>query len=354
MLTFQDRANLKKSIENFRCKNHKSNKKEIVSHFVKQGYARRTIYNNIDRLDRPQKQTKKIGRPSKLSVARRKSLKRLVKHRVGASCRKAALKYNVAPSTIHYNLKKMGLSYRKRQKVPKNTDQQLINSKKRCRSLVNFLYATKSAVVIDDEKYFTFSCDDLPGNSGFYTDNIEECPDEVRFKKQEKFPTKILVWIAMSEKGVSEPLIRPSKSGAINQQVYLSECLQKRLLPFISKHHKDGNYLFWPDLAKAHYAKSCVQWMCENIEFLPEEMNPANVPQARPIETFWGDLVQRVYNDGWEAKNEEHLVKRIKQCLKQFDQSDLQAHMKSVKTKLRGIADSGVLSSFKKLNINNK
>ena len=82
-----------------------------------------------------------------------------------------------------------------------------------------------------DKKYFGLLCDEIPGNSGFYTDNIEECHDDVRFKSKEKFPVKVLVKVAISSKGVSEPLIRPWKSVSINQNIYLTDCLQKRLLP---------------------------------------------------------------------------------------------------------------------------
>jgi hypothetical protein len=32
-------------------------------------------------------------------------------------------------------------------------------------------------------------------------------------------------------------------------------------------------------------------------------MNPANVPEARPIEDFWAHLKRNVYMDGWQAKN---------------------------------------------------
>ena len=67
---------------------------------------------------------------------------------------------------------------------------------------VNHLYETKKELILDDEKYFRLSCDEIPGNSGLYTDNIEECPDDVRFKAKDKFPIKVLVWVAFSAKGI--------------------------------------------------------------------------------------------------------------------------------------------------------
>ena len=112
----------------------------------------------------------------------------------------------------------------------------------------------------------------------------------------------MLMWLAISNRGMSIPYFRPSKSVAINTEIYINECLQPRLLPFIHKHHGDFNYLFWPDLARAHYSKESVAWMNENVYFVDETTNPPNVPQARPIENLWGILAQKVYEGGWEAK----------------------------------------------------
>ena len=59
------------------------------------------------------------------------------------------------------------------------------------------------------------------------TDNKEKCPEYVRFAGKEKFPKKILMWVAISERGMSKPLFRSSKSTAICSNVYIQECLEK-------------------------------------------------------------------------------------------------------------------------------
>ena len=117
---------------------------------------------------------------------------------------------------------------------------------------------------------------------------------------------------------------------------------------FIHKHHSDFNYLFWPDLAGAHYSKETIAWMDENLYFVDKGSNPPNVLQARPIENFWGCLAQKVYEGGWQAANQNELICRIQSQLKKFDLNFLQNLMGSVKTKLRSIADRGVLASYKK------
>jgi hypothetical protein len=112
------------------------------------------------------------------------------------------------------------------------------------------------------------------------------------FKCKEKFPKKYLVWQAMDDKGnVSEPYI---KIGCMNAEEYRKECLEKRLLPFIQKHHTIDNALFWPDLATIHYSARAQEWLKDNrIECIAKERNPPNVPQARPIERFWSICKRR-------------------------------------------------------------
>ena len=65
----------------------------------------------------------------------------------------------------------------------------------------------------------------------------DTCPDDVRFKGQDKYPTKVLVWIAISERGMAQPSLH--KSAAINDKIYIDECLEKRRLTFNHKHHID-------------------------------------------------------------------------------------------------------------------
>ena len=100
----------------------------------------------------------------------------------------------------------------------------------------------------------------------------------------------------------------------------------------------------------SHYSKESVAWMNENLYFVDESTNPPNVLQARPIENLQGILAQKVYEGGWEAKTQQELISRVqlKQQLKKFDSNFLQSLMGGVKTKLRAIADRGVLASFKK------
>ena len=38
---------------------------------------------------------------------------------------------------------------------------------------------------------------EMPGNAGFYTDNIDKCPGNDKYAGKEKFPSKVLVWVTI-------------------------------------------------------------------------------------------------------------------------------------------------------------
>ena len=128
-----------------------------------------------------------------------------------------------------------------------------------------------------------------------------------------------MVWVAISKLCISKPLFRPSKSEAVNSDIYINECLEQRLLSFICEHHPDSIYIFWPDLAGCHYSKQTIAWMDENVKFVPKQINLPKVSQTRPIENFWVCLAQKVYEGSWEAKTEQQLIRRIECKMKKFD-----------------------------------
>ena len=67
---------------------------------------------------------------------------------------------------------------------------------------------------MDDESYFGFKDDVTPGNVGFYKKSVtsaEDVPEAVWFRTKAKYPGKLLVWITISEKGISKPFFIPKK-----------------------------------------------------------------------------------------------------------------------------------------------
>ncbi|CAF4843749.1 unnamed protein product [Rotaria sp. Silwood1] len=150
---------------------------------------------------------------------------------------------------------------------------------------------SETFIIVDDEKCFTFSGIDMPGNARFYSSDRENTPPDVEYKSKQKFEPKILLWLAIASKGISAPFIGTAEEPAVDADVYIGKCLPK-LIRFINEYHIDDKYVFCAICAK--------------------HVNPPNVPKARPIEDFWETLAQQVYIGGWAAMNQEQLIKESK------------------------------------------
>ncbi len=75
--------------------------------------------------------------------------------------------------------------------------------------------------------------------------------------------------------------------------------------------------------------------------------NPANVPEARPIEDFWSILKGLVYKQGWKAENIEQLKNRIKYCIKKVPFSLVQGLIASTKNRLDLIRRNDIIEKRK-------
>ncbi|CAF0806865.1 unnamed protein product [Rotaria sordida] len=224
-----------------------------------------------------------------------------------------------------------------------NSEEQEKQAKKNCGKLYRKVL-TGCEIIMDDEKYFTLSGNNVSCNRYFYSTNPATTPPNIKFRKKAKFEPKVMIWMAISTKGIFDVYVHKSKLG-VDQKTYLQECINKRLIPFIDKYHYDGNYLFWPDLASSHYSKVVQERLNQkNIPFISRNDNPPNVPQGRPIERVWSILEQKIYANNWEAKNADHLIRRIKQKAKELDQPTLQAMMEGVRKKLWSMWRDGLYS----------
>ncbi|CAF5178507.1 unnamed protein product, partial [Rotaria magnacalcarata] len=152
-------------------------------------------------------------------------------------------------------------------------------------------------VILDDEKYFKLSGNNVGGNASFYSTNPVTSSANIEFQKRKKFEPKLMIWMAMFSKGVSD--------------VYF------------------------------HRGKTFAR---ENVPLVARQDNPPNVPQVRSIETVWVLLKRKVYENNWEAKNLDALARRIKQKAKEFDQNMLQTMVEGVRKKLRAMWRDGLYS----------
>jgi len=329
----------------FYSENLSKGKHFTVLHFRAEGAPKRTIYDILKRYDDglPAERQVGSGRPAKIFTKKKsKQLEKDFQNNDKFSMRRAAQKYDASVGYVHKTVtKKLKMKYRKKKTIPDRSEEQTALAQTKCGRL-HRKFATRE-FVLDDESYFTFSHSRITGNEGFYTKDVSTAPADVKYTKKRKFEQKVLVWIAMSPKGLSRALIK--KSGyAINANRYLKECIQRRLVPFLRQHYVDGEYIFWPDQASAHYAKKVIDFLkAENIAFVDKSCNPAGVPEIRPIEDFWAFLKRKVYARGWKAKTHQQLIKRVRYCLKTIDMNVVQSLALSTKSRIDSVRRTGVV-----------
>ena len=320
--------------------------KNTVNHFASQGIPRRTVYNIIKKYTThlTTQFLPKPGRPSKISEKQLKALVKAVDNKTGVSLRRLGRRFGVHYSTISRVLRSRTLvRVLKRKSAPKysNADQE---NRARTNSLkVYRLLKPDVELIMDDEKYFSLT-GDVVGNRSYYTSDRSNAPPGIKFKRRMKFEPKLLVWWAISASGRSSVYVHRSKN-AVDSNTYLHECIKKRLIPFIGRRHNSDRVLFWPDLASSHYSQQVQSFLANHgVKCVKRSQNPPNVPQARPIETVWSLLEQKVYEGGWEAKNLEELAKRIKLKAKSIDQKVVTRMILRVRSDLLKMHRHGVYS----------
>ena len=173
-------------------------------------------------------------------------------------------------------------------------------------------------LIINDEKFFKLSGNNALGNRYFYSTDPSAAPPNVQFQQKIKFESKVVIWMAISAKGIPNVYVHRGKQ-AVDQKMYLAECINRRLLPLVDKYRSNGNFLFCPDLARPHCSNIVQQQLNEkNIPYVSSVDNFTNVPQQHPIEISWTVLERKVDENNWEATNVDHLVRKIKQKIKKI------------------------------------
>ena len=254
-------------------------------------------------------------------------------------------------STVGYiKREKLGMKSYTKIKTPKYTAGQELRAQFNCARLGRKLYRKKNLLIImDDETYVPIDPSDIPGKD-FYTATDKSSVDIVhKIAPKAKFRRSYLVWQAIDEHGnVSCPFV---SDRTINSEVYLKECLKKRLLPFIEKYHRRKSVLLWMDMATCHYASTVISWLEEQgIEYVSKENNAPNVPQARPIEKFWALCKARYRKRKRPASSLSHFRNIWRGISKKIASESGLSLMENLRSKIREVGLKGVYSVIDDLN----
>lgn len=251
------------------------------------------------------------------------------------SIRDVAKKVNMSPGYVQKVRRERGLQSFKVRLAPNRSDKQNSSAKTRSRKLYDKIIHNFDCVIMDDETYVKADFNQLPGHQFYTAKKKGEVADKFKKKKVDKFAKKYLVWQAICKCGLKSSFF--ITSGTVDQNIYIKECLNKRLLPLIRQHK--GPVLFWPDLATCHYGKLAMKWYEDNgVNIVPKDANPPNCPELRPIEKYWAIMKRKLLKSNKIVKNEKQMMKAWMKLSLEITKADVQRLMAHVNSKLRNFA----------------
>jgi hypothetical protein len=171
----------------------------------------------------------------------RAALKKQTAGRSPKSYRELERKIQVHHNTIKKYLPKMEVHRKSKKSALKTTARQQTVIKVR---LTQNFFSAKLIYkcLMDDRSYFTIDGNEWQQQS-YYESEDHPATEDAKFNRKTKFSAKVLLWLAVSECGISE-LVFFKASLAVTKEVYLSKCLAV-VHKCIQKHHKNKKIVFW-------------------------------------------------------------------------------------------------------------
>ena len=208
--------------------------------------------------------------------------------------------------------------------IPKRSIDGELKAIRRARKLVKLFNRENLCIIEDDETYCKRDFSQLPGHQYYYQSKGVNVSNKFKYIQTEMFAPKILEWQAICSSGLKSALFVTRKT--LTSNLYITECLQKRFLPFINKHSKA--VIFLPGLATIHCSKKTMEWYNQNgIEIVPKDANPPNCPEQRVIENYWALVKGILLKSNKLAKDDEKFKQKWIEASKKVTESKIQAMM---------------------------
>ena len=212
--------------------------------------------------------------------------------------------------------------------------------------LTNNLNRSSVEVVMEDEKYFTLSGHKILGNAGYYSSDKSKCSDKVRFAGKEKYLTKVLIWITISAHVISKPLIRQSKSEAINSDIYINECLAKKATPIHPQASSRLQLHFMARFGPSLLLQANCGWT-RTLTMSPShstlQMSHRHA-QSKNVGSGW---LKKCTREAGKPQASNSWFAASSPRSKNLNLKSVKKLMTGVKAKLKSIADDGVFSYLK-------
>ena len=158
-------------------------------------------------------------------------------------------------------------------------------------------------------------------------------PDPTKHGKK-KFEPKVILWITMTPKGLSTPVLKSGRSMSVTARSYVDNCLEPHLIPFLNTHYHHEGPTSFRDSSNVNNVKK------------EDNLTKFRSVECRPVEDFFSVLATRVYHRNWVAKDVAALKKRIRKGISEIPPAIVQTTMESVRTRLLQAWRVGVLKVF--------
>ena len=330
--------------------NELEKRKKVIAHFLENpnssgrsiAKSLQLVPQTVNKIIKRYKETLEIERKNG-SGGCRKQMSREVRRKVIVSLKQnprlsdqdRAKRYGISKSTSRNVRVKAGYRSYRVIKHPNRSDKQSKVAKNRARSLYDtVLTKFNGCILMDDETYVKCDYKQIPGHQYYVSTIRGNVPDKFKYVCQDKFAKKIMVWQAICSCGLkSKPFLT---SSTMNADLYIKECLQKRILPMIQSHNVPVK--FWPDLASCHYATSTKNWyIANNVDFVEKHLNPPNSPELRPIEIYWAIMKRKLLKSGGACLSIEDMRRKWINHSKTVSSDLVQRLMSSIKKKTRAM-----------------
>jgi hypothetical protein len=239
-----------------------------------------------------------------------------------------AQRYGTSRTNVQRIRQRAGLKSFKARKHPNRTDKQNLTAISRGKALKKqVLTKFNGCIMQDDETYLKRDFRQLPGLKYYVSTIRGNVPSKYKFVCQDKYAKKYMIWQGICSCGLKSRSFVTSSN--MDRHLYISECLQKRVLPFIRAHNSPVK--FWPDLASCHYAKDTIEWYQANeVDFITKDLNPPNCPNLRPIEKYWAIMKRKL-------KKTESSVGTTKQLLQKWNTHAKKVSSETIKSLMKSI-----------------
>lgn len=229
---------------------------------------RSTVQRVLVRFKKEASVSRKRGTGRKKGSGDKKLQKEVIKQfkrNPNISVRDVANKLATSSTTVHRIKSRAGLKTFKVQKAANRSDEQEIRAKTRARKLYEQFLTKYSCIVMDDETYCKADFQQLPGQEFYVASDKGQVEERYKIRKISKFPKKYLIWQAICSCGLKSSEF--VTTGSINTEIYLNECIKKRLLPFLALHNarKQLNFIIkiqlilYPNTLILQTVQNCAQ-----------------------------------------------------------------------------------------------